>query len=175
MKPGSLIYQDLTKKHECDIATRKYSYSIFILYATITHTVTNDCSVFSFITSSLPSEGEGCVGCDRTPLLDAFFFFFFFFFGGGLAVLVIEVGDVRRYPYPVSGPPPPPPRSSVVVFSGLARLSRLAADLVQNPHPRFHKASYGPDNSKLCQIGSRPMFFVSSILRRMFERTHTAL
>ena len=70
-------------------------------------------------------------------------------------LLVIEVGDVRRHPYPVSGkltqnfveekksvgvtpPPPPPPRARSSAFSGLARLSRLAArrtDLVQNPHP----------------------------------------
>ena len=43
-----------------------------------------------------PKEGGGggCGGCDRTPLLEVKTFF---------SPLVIEVCDVRRYPYPVSG------------------------------------------------------------------------
>ena len=62
-----------------------------------------------------------------------FFFFFFFLLA---CLLVIEVGDVRGYPFPVSGKLAQifqegknlsdSPRSSA--FSGLARLLRLAAD-----------------------------------------------
>ena len=95
--------------------------------------------------------GGGCVGCDRTPFWMWFLFIYYIFFA---CVLVIEVGDVRRYPYPVSGKltkiflrrKKKVSESRSSAFSGLARLSRLAADLVQNPHPRFQKASYGPDS-----------------------------
>ena len=37
------------------------------------------------------------MGAIAPPLFEVIFFFFF------ACVLVIEVGDVRRYPYPVSG------------------------------------------------------------------------
>ena len=93
--------------------------------------------VLAYILINMPVRrgGGGCDGCDRTPLLEEIFFFFFFFFA---CVLVIEVGDVQIYPYPMSGKLTqifwegkksvgvPPPCSSA--FSGLARLSRLAAD-----------------------------------------------
>ena len=50
----------------------------------------------------------------------------------------IDPKFLRRIKEVSESPPPPPP--PLISFSGLARLSRLAADLVQNPHPRFQKS-----------------------------------
>ena len=93
--------------------------------------------------------GGGVRGVRLHPPFGSFVFFF---------LLVREVGNVRWVPLLCvrkidpnnlrskkrkwRSPPPPPPRSSA--FSGVAWLSRLAADRVQNCTPPFQKASYGP-------------------------------
>ena len=99
------------------------------------------------------------------------FFFLLCFLFVCACVLVMEVGDVQRYPYPVSGklthifldgkrsvgvpPPPPPPPHQLFQdlrdFRGWRRADKklLRTDLVQNPHPPFQKASYGPGHGAL--------------------------
>ena len=91
-----------------------------------------------------PSEGGGggCWGCDRTPLLEvktAGFFFFFLLFG-----------DVRRYPYPVSGKLTlKNSKKKVSLFQDLRDFRGWQRTCKKNPHPLFKKLLTGLNSPKV--------------------------
>ena len=73
------------------------------------------------------------------------------------------------------GIPPPPPSTSTTtpadqLFSGLVRLSRLAPDLVQNPHPRFQKASYGPGLMDYNFVAQKNNFIDKSLIYSAYQK-----
>ena len=93
-----------------------------------------DCSSIN-LTATRPVRrggGGGALGATAPPppLLDAFFFFFFFFFACML-VSCYRGWWCTKIPLPHVRKIDP-------------KFLRLVVDLVQNPHPRFQKVSYGP-------------------------------